>query len=224
MTRDELLSYIAFKNNEEKENANFYLDVKGVSMHIKVMNYLNFDFTEGSIIAWESISKQLRQDKCLRDKLYIYLATLEEYIRAYICNKYEDNPRQSFWMTSKKNRDNIKQRICNGEKLFDILQDIDLGAIFSQVKKLPKTDRIAMFGAAGTPRNLDAVRELRNAVSHHKFLAAHSFSICEVDGRKDSTLIQNIKNLRQLLPTAYRYGKNGNGGITVDMQKCGISI
>lgn len=41
---------------------------------------------------------------------------------------------------------------------------------------------------------------------------------------KSNILINTIKNLRQLLPDRYRYGKNGNGGITKDLKKYRISI
>lgn len=36
-----------------------------------------------------------------------------------------------------------------------------------------------------------------------------------------NTLIDNIKNLRQLLPERYRYGK---GGITAELNKIGIIL
>lgn len=39
-----------------------------------------------------------------------------------------------------------------------------------------------------------------------------------------NTLIDNIKNLRQLLPERYRYGKNGKGGITAELNKIGIKL
>ena len=39
-----------------------------------------------------------------------------------------------------------------------------------------------------------------------------------------NTLIDNIKNLRQLLPERYRYGKNGKGGITAELNKIGIIL
>lgn len=39
-----------------------------------------------------------------------------------------------------------------------------------------------------------------------------------------NTLIDNIKNLRQLLPERYRYGKNGKGGITAELNKIGINL
>lgn len=81
-----------------------------------------------------------------------------------------------------------------------------------------------MFGNKGTNQNVDAVRELRNAVSHHKFMFSYEFLKCNVDGVESNSLENNIKNLRQLLPVQYHYGENGNGGITADMKKCNINL
>ena len=87
MTKNELFSFIAFKNEQEKEEAEFYLSVKGVELHRRILDYLGCDF-EKSKIEWPKIANVLRADKALRDVIYIYLATLEEYMRAFISNKY----------------------------------------------------------------------------------------------------------------------------------------
>lgn len=52
----------------------------------------------------------------------------------------------------------------------------------------------------------------------------HKFMNCEAEGIVSNSLENNIKNLRQLLPEQYRFGKNGCGGITGDMKKCNIQI
>ena len=71
---------------------------------------------------------------------------------------------------------------------------------------------------------LDAVKELRNAVNHHKFLKLYKFKDCNVDGSDSDSLIANIQNLRQLLPLQYRFGENGRGGITKELALIGITI
>ena len=109
--------------------------------------------------------------------------------------------------------------------MFEVLQDTDFGTLINQVKNLPQEDLKTIFDEeVGSEDNLNAVVELRNAVSHHKFLLTHSFKECKVGNMVSDTLENNIKNLRQLLPLRYRYGKNGEGGITKDMIKCGIKI
>lgn len=189
------------------------------------MDYLQFDFLEGSKIKWSIISQKLKEDKNLRYKLYTYLATLEEYIRAYISNKYQGNIHQNFWIDGKAPWNKIKTNLQKRPNLFEVLQDTDFGTLINQVKNLPQEDLKEIFDEeVGSEDNLNAVVELRNAVSHHKFLLTHSFKECKVGNMVSDTLENNIKNLRQLLPLRYRYGKNGEGGITQDMIKCGIKI
>lgn len=225
MTKERLMQFIEFSSQEEKEECNFYLDMKGVEIHRQIMEYLQFDFCEESRIKWRIVSQKLKEDKRLRDKLYIYLATLEEYIRAYISNKYQDNASQNFWIDGKSAWNKIKTNLQNGQTLFEVLQNTDFGTLIRQVKNLPIEDKEELFDKGiGSDSNLDAVIDLRNAVSHHKFLLKYNFKDCQVGDVIANTLENNIKNLRQLLPERYRFGVNGHGGITADMLKCGINI
>jgi len=207
--------------NEIKE-VEFYLRVKGIAFHKKIMTHLGVDFNDpNSKIEWVKVSALLRYDKKLRDKIYIYLATLEEYIRAYLSNKYENKPIQHFWRDGIKARSNVKTRILNGESIFEVLQSIEFGDLLKQIEIVPKEDIDEMFEFTDAiHQNLVAVKELRNAVSHHVFLLDYKFRDCIVDGSKSCTLEHNLKNLRQLLPKDYRYGKNGKGGITGDIINC----
>ena len=147
-------------------------------------------------------------------------------MRAFISNKYENNIQQSFWIdgSGQRQANKIKANILSGKKLFDILENIDFGCLIQQVKNLPIEDRTQLFGDSYCKKNLVAVKELRNAVSHHKFLAGYKLKTCSVDGFEGCSLIDNIKNLRQLLPERYRYGKNGKGGITAELNKIGIKL
>ena len=89
---------------------------------------------------------------------------------------------------------------------------------------MPEADKQNLFDSAGTDVNLDAVKELRNAVSHHKFLKMCQLKSCIVDGNKSDSLIANIQNLRQLLPIQYRFGEKGVGGITKDLQMINVYL
>lgn len=102
MTKEQLMQFIEVDSEEDKDDCEFYLDVKGVEIHCAIMDYLQFDFLEGRKIKWSIISQKLKEDKNLRYKLYTYLATLEEYIRAYISNKYQGNIHQNFGSMEKR--------------------------------------------------------------------------------------------------------------------------
>lgn len=224
MTKEELLNHIVFKSEDEKESAKFYIDMKGIALHVRVLNYLGYIFNGDNKISWKKLSSTLKKDKKLRDKVYIYLATLEEYIRAYISNKYEDSPNQAFWVNGRGRNNQIKRRIENGESVSAVLDEVEFGTLVAQIKKLPDEDKSAMFGQVYSDKNIDAVRELRNAVSHHQFLQTYSFKECTVDGKTSNTLDNNLLNLRQLLPKEYRYGKDGKGGFTVHLAQCGVLL
>lgn len=223
MNVEELFNRIDFKDDNERSDALFYIKVKGLYLHLQIFDYLtkgNKDIT----ISWKQIADELRTDKGLRDTLYIYLATLEEYIRAYISNKYENDLKQSFWINGRGTRNSIRDNITKGTPLFEVLQDTDLGTLIQQVQGLPQADIDELFSGVGTNENLQAVKELRNCIGHHKFLKIYKFKSCTIDGCQSNSLENNIKNLRQLLPERYRYGKNGNGGITVDLKRFGVKI
>ncbi len=222
MTKEQFLSKVIFKDDNERGDALFYVRVKGLYIHTHIYDYLLKENSDTNI-TWKQISNELRIDKGLRDTLYIYLATLEEYIRAYISNKYGNDVNQFFWISGNK-RNDIRGNIEKGKPLFVVLQDTDLGTIIEQVKALPQEDRNELFGIVGTDENLSAVKELRNCVGHHKFLKTYKFKKCTVDGCQSSSLKNNIKNLRQLLPEEYRYGKNGRGGITAEIKRYKITM
>lgn len=224
MTKDELIKKLYFDPNNDKEHndAEFYLRVKGVAFHHKIMTHLGVDFNDDkSIFEWSKVSALLRYDKKLRDKIYIYIATLEEYIRAYLSNKYEDDPIQPFWKDGRTPRSKVKSRIEDGECVSEVLQSIDFGDLLNQIKNISAEDISEMFDCTiDIHSNLDAVRELRNAVSHHAFLMNYKFRTCIVESIRNDSLSNNIQNLRQLLPKEYRYGINGNGGISAEIEAC----
>lgn len=222
MTKEEAIAKLHFEKENESKDAEFYFRVKGIAIHQKIMIHLGVDFScTESTVEWSKVSTLLRYDKKLRDKLYIYIATLEEYLRAYISNKYENLPNQMFWKDGRTKRAKVKTRILNGERISDVLQSIEFGDLINQIKNLPPSDIMQMFEITEEIQlNLDAVRELRNAVSHHAFLIGYEFKLCDVYGFRSNSLKNNIMNLRQLLPEEYRFGKNGKGGITGEIENC----
>ena len=223
MNVEELFNCIDFKDDNERCEALFYVNMKGIYLHSLIVNYLLKDSNKTKV-SWKQVSDELRNDKGLRDALYIYLATLEEYIRAYISNKYEDNTNQSFWINGKGERNSIKDKINKNVPLFEILQEVDFGTLIKQVQNLPQSDIKELFGDVATDENLQAIKELRNCIGHHKFLKTYEFKACTVNDNESSSLENNIRNLIQLLPKRYRYGKKGNGGIIADMRRYRIII
>lgn len=205
-------------NSKDEEDAKFYFRVKGMKFYQKLIDHL--EKTKSSI-TWQNVSSLFRYDKRLREKLYIYIATLEEYIRAFLSNKYENQPKQSFWQDGKNEKLKVRGRISKGEGVFEVLEQTDFNTLILQLKEIPEKVLSEMFeNIDNIESDLRAVKELRNAVSHHAFLLDYKFNECFFNGVKGNSLEHNIKNLIQLLPKEYRLGKNGDGGIVKDIEKC----
>ncbi len=224
MTKSEFLKYFSgLEDKTNRQSAEFYLNTKGIYYHYKIAKFINVNFENVQPkISWFSVTSVLKYDKRLRYKIYVYLATFEEYLKAYLSNEYGEKPKQNFWLNhSKDKKQFIKNRLENNEILFDILEDVDLGFLINQIINLPNIDKNRIFdNQKDLGMNLKALKELRNAVSHHKFLLSYSFKKCNVDNEINNTLKHNIKNLRQLLPRSYRFGENGLGGITKEINNC----
>ena len=205
-------------NSKDEEDAKFYFRVKGMKFYQKLIDHLE---KTKSLITWQNVSSLFRYDKRLREKLYVYIATLEEYIRAFLSNKYENEPDQFFRQDEENKKSKIKEKILNGESIFEVLEQTDFNTLILQLKKIPKEVQSEMFeNIDNIESNLKAVKELRNAVSHHAFLLDYKFNKCFIKSAKGNSLEHNIKNLIQLLPKEYRLGKNGDGGIVKDIEKC----
>ena len=73
-----------------KEEADFekYKKLKGIYLHKQVYDIL-LEANGGENVTYYELSSIIRYDKNLRDTLYIYLATAEEYLRALLCERYD---------------------------------------------------------------------------------------------------------------------------------------
>lgn len=77
------------KNVDKEECRQFekYVKIRGKFVLKQIYDFLlNFNKEK---VNYSDISTCIRYDKNLRDNLYIYLATFEEYLRAQILDKYD---------------------------------------------------------------------------------------------------------------------------------------
>ena len=79
---------LTFASPKEKEEFEKYKKLKGVYLHKQVYDIL-LEANGGETVTYQELSSIIRYDKNLRDTLYIYLATAEEYLRALLCEKYD---------------------------------------------------------------------------------------------------------------------------------------
>ena len=79
---------LTFASTKEKEDFEKYKKLKGVYLHKQVYDIL-LEANGGENVTYQELSSIIRYDKNLRDTLYIYLATAEEYLRALLCERYD---------------------------------------------------------------------------------------------------------------------------------------
>jgi len=194
MTPKKLLYEMTYENEKQMAEAEKYIALKGIVQYQRV---IEFCCSQGEIPTYTKVSSMYRYDKRLRDTLYIYLATAEEFMRACIGNQFEDN--ESGLMKTSKFI--AKQRQYQSVSL--TLEQLTLGALIDMV--LSNQDVfVNCYDLNNIKTNLNALRVLRNRVGHHNFLFAETYETCVVNGAESNSLEQNIKNLQCFLPREFR--------------------
>jgi len=181
---------------EDIESARHYMDVRGVEEHLIVAEYLQ-NYKAGKV-SYREVATALRYDKRIRRILYKYIGYLEERIRAYISNRYSDKTDCLKLTYTVKN--NLKTY-----SLYESLSEISFGQLILQSKKLTEEEKNELFSADSiNHKHLDAIIELRNEVSHNRFLLHRKFRPCKNTGYEEHSLRANIINLYNHLPEEIR--------------------
>ncbi len=197
------LNSMVFSSSEEKDDCIKYLNLKGISYHTVLANYIGFN--ENNKIEYKKIATLYKYDKRVRNILYKFLSAFEEGVRAFISNRYSNNLNQ---IKNKTILENIKE----GSSLSKELENLVFGKLLnlsrSLYKNLSSEAKRNLYGnikEENLKMNLEAIRELRNVVSHHRILCVYEdFEECFVDNKKTDSLIHNIKNLYNLLNPYYK--------------------
>ena len=181
---------------EDIESARHYMDVRGVEEHLIVAEYLQ-NYKAGKV-SYREVATALRYDKRIRRILYKYIGYLEERIRAYISNRYSGKTDCLKLTYTVKN--NLKTY-----SLYESLSEISFGQLILQSKKLTEEEKKELFSADSiNHKHLDAIIELRNEVSHNRFLLHRKFRPCKNTGYEEHSLRANIINLYNHLPEEIR--------------------
>ena len=188
-------------SDDDKLRAEKSLKSKGIEKHILIRDRLLL-WSESDSIEYTKIASTYRYDKRMRLVLFKYLSYLEEFYRAIILDNYHNRVRQRFWIDELRNKLNEYENNLN-----DALEHIDFRTLLIQCQKLPKAKRNLCLFPKGKQlkENSIALKELRNAVMHNKFLLLYrGYEACYVDGvddGKSANLKANILNLIQFLPS-----------------------
>ena len=156
---------LIFADELERVKFEKYVKIRGKFVFKQIYDYLlNFDKEK---VDYTDISSCIRYDKNMRDTLYIYLATFEEYLRTQLFDRYEI---KESCATNGKERNDIKKMAENMYECTDNqssvlykMFNLDLGKTISLVTELK------MFGTTRI-EEFDSIRILRNKVMHHNLL------------------------------------------------------
>ena len=187
-------------DDEDKPRSVLALRSKGVVKHILIKNKL-LNWCINGKIEYTKVASTYRYDKRLRKILFKYISYLEEFYRAIILDNYYGKVNFKFWIADLKNNLNKFDNDLNVA-----LEHLDFTSLLIQSERLPKGARdLCDFPKTKfLKQNLIALKELRNAVMHNKFLLLYrGFEVCYVDGvdgNKSTSLKANIINLISFLP------------------------
>jgi hypothetical protein len=197
-SKEDFLSNMIFESNEERERCLNYLDLKGVAYHTVLANYIGFN-KQGKI-EYKKVKNLYIYDKRIRNILYKYLSALEEGIRGFICNRY--NTKEKI----KKLSNRLYQNVMNESSLNKELENLGFNDLLNLTKKLSNDDTRTLFNNNNELEiNLNAVRRLRNIVSHHRMLfVCEEYGQCIIGDTPSKTLIDNCRNLMKLLNPFYK--------------------
>lgn len=194
MTIEEFFEEVII-SDEEKEEARKFIYAKGVEKHNIIKDYL-MAWHKDEKIHYSAIATTYRYDKRIRKVLFKYISYLEELYRGMILDSFRYDFDNKFLIKE------LKAGI-EGGNLNQALEELNFTDLIKQVQKLPNaiTNKY-IFNKKNLFINLKAVKTLRNAVMHNKFLILYrGFDTCYLGKRiRCSTLSANINNLANFLP------------------------
>lgn len=206
-----MFNKLSFPNTIDEFNK--YKELKGEYLYKQIYDLL-LELNNDSFVTYRDLSSIIRYDKTLRDTLYIYLATFEEWLKALIFKRYDVADSRKKYKRQKDVEILIKKIIVNNDNINSNLYycfELELGSIIIFV------DRVKMFEKEIIEK-FDSVRKLRNKVMHHNVLiCGKSKSLKEFNLNKE-LLKTEINLLSEVLPEEYQTGFKK----TINNLKCDV--
>ena len=219
---NEAFPLLIFKEGEEKQ-FNEYMTTRGVFLYKQVYDILCKWKPSVKEIKYEHFKNVIRYDKSLRDKLYIYLAAAEEYLRNIV---FENVELKVDYQVGKNCRLKLNQ-LCKRDESELLIQSrlyfyeglIEFGVSKNIIKKFKLAQKYNLH-----IKDIEKVNKLRNKVMHHNMLLLSKY-IDREDIEKEIMEVEDaIEALYRILPTQGL--KEGTilagrvkGGLTQDINK-----
>lgn len=209
------MEFIDFINNiksDDKNNFEKYSKIRGIQTYKIIFESLKKEKEE---ITYSDVNAFVKYDKALKDFLYTYLGTLEEYIRNYIFENYEfkliiEPVKESY--KSFKDLPIVEKRKTSPLEITELYKRFSL--TFGEIIKFVKKYEVDKFDL----EKLEEVRKLRNKVMHHSPLLFD----CNFESIKNETE-KGIICLFDLLPKQYCIGLSKELKVNTDATKRNIN-
>ncbi len=204
----EFEKFINKLTGEDLDNFNQYKDIRGVQTYRIIFETLN---KKNNTVRYEDVNSLVRYDKALKDVIYTYLGTLEDYIKNHILT--------SFDFSSNENLDKEHYTYIKGLPKCE-KKNVGFGEITELYKRyaLLFSEMIEFLKEYDKDfcdlKNLENVRQLRNLVMHHLPLLFGFNS----DSPRLITLT-GVHSLINLLPERYKNGIKKNISFTTSSTK-----
>jgi len=195
---------VIFVNKKEEEIYNHYLQVRGMAVYKMVYDALCLLTGDNNVLA-SDLMGVIKYDKRLRDTIYTYLGTIEEYILTTIC-KFLDytgmdeiNDKDTSWRT------NIIKTENYGYNLYKFW-NASLSRMISIIEKYHIL--FDSYTGINILKDLNQIRMFRNKIMHHHFITIDPLSNDSKKAIYDRIkyIEQCVKSMVHLLPNDWKQG------------------
>ncbi len=199
----DMFSMMTFENTEEEQMFLQYMHTRGIYLYKQVYNALVNWMPQCDEIKYKMFSNLIRYDKSIRDKLYIYLAAAEEYLRNIIFDELEIDDSAKNITNVKLDIEKIRIRAIedDGDKsnlyYYSYAKNFDLGLIEKIFKKFGLAEKYNL-----KQEDITEIRKLlRNKVMHHNMLLLSCFTERTTIEKEIKSIERGIEALYRILPT-----------------------
>ncbi len=187
-------------SESEQDSFEKYVTIKGIYLHKQIYDVLLTYNAEQ--VSYYELSSIIRYDKNLRNKLYIYLATFEENLRAELFSKFDvenKNVVYQFKTGLDELKKAIKRKTNVGFSYLYYCYQLELGRTIELFEYLKMYDE-------NTINELNQIKNLRNSVMHHNVLVLGKATNKEEAKENLNVLRKQIALLSKHLPHDYQSG------------------
>lgn len=190
-----MLEKMIFQNKKEEADFEKYRQLKGDDLYFQIFRILSEKTPK---VKYVTVRAYIRYDKNLRDMLYIYLATLEEYCKARLLHSFDVcTPKKYQGHRYKELMKNLVPRENEQSTLYYGFQP-DFGDLMhicseKEVYKIKSSDQ-------------KAIKTLRNQTMHHALILFGNAKTEKELSDHFNTLEKQLNALVNALPQEYRNG------------------